>query len=220
MGSDLVASFRAKLGGFELSVDLVAPVGVTAIRGPSGAGKSSLVGGLVGALRPRAGTLRLGDDVWVDVAKGVFVPPERRRLGVVFQRLCLFPHLTALENVTFGLARGAGTTKALGLLDRLGIAHTSARYPRSFSGGEAQRVALARALARDCDVLVLDEPFSALDEPTAVTARGVVREELAANPRIVVMVTHATADVTAFGAREVYVVDGRTDPDAAPAPEK
>lgn len=209
MGAELVARFRAKAGELAIDVAFRAGVGVTALRGPSGAGKSSIVGVLVGARAPDEGEVRLGSTVWCDTGEGVLVPPERRRIGVVFQRLALFPHLTALENTTFGLPRGRTDTKARGLLERLGVAHLAARVPRSFSGGEAQRVALARALVRDSDALVLDEPFSALDEATADVARAVLREELAAHPRVVVMVTHASADARAFGAEELFVADGR-----------
>lgn len=210
MARELVASFRATVGELALDVDLRAAVGVTAIRGPSGAGKSTLVAALVGALRPREGTIRFGDTAWVDAAGAVFVPPERRRLGVVFQRLSLFPHLSALENVAFGLEADDGLVKAEALLARLGVAHVADRRPRSLSGGEAQRVALARALVREADVLVLDEPFSALDAANADLARSVLREELAKAPRVVVMVTHADGDVDALGARVVSLVDGRT----------
>jgi len=214
--AELVASFRLVRGAWSVEVDLRARRGITAIRGPSGAGKSSVVGVLVGARAPTSGSVSFGGAPWVDTARGVSVPPEGRRLGVVFQRLALFPHLTGLANVAFGLPRGADLAFAESLLARLGVAHLASRLPRSYSGGEAQRVALARALVRDADVLLLDEPFSALDRATAERARAVLAEELEARPRVVVLVTHDEEDVRAFHARALWLEHGRLGPPAVP----
>jgi molybdate transport system ATP-binding protein len=140
-----------------------------AVVGPSGAGKSTLLRLVAGLLRPAGGRIAVGAEMWFGA--GVDVPPERRRVGFVFQDYALFPHLSVRGNVAFG---AAGPVDAL--LDRLGIAHLAAARPRELSGGERQRVALARALARDPAVLLLDEPLAALDPET----RAAVADELAA----------------------------------------
>ncbi len=206
--SDLHAAFEVAKGTFTLRVDLTFHPGVTAILGPSGAGKSTLVAALVGALRPTAGALRLGNVPWFEAAKGVFVPPEGRGIGVVLQSLALFPHMTALENASFGLVRGK-EAHARAWLEKLGVGHLADRRPRTYSGGEAQRVAIARALAIDRDVLVLDEPFAALDDTTRSLVLDALRGVLEARERLVVLVTHHTPDVDALSARKVHVVDGR-----------
>lgn len=208
MVAELYANLAVSKGSFSLRVDLTFPSGVTALLGASGAGKSTLVAALVGASRPDAGELRFGNVQWFHSGTRLLVPPEGRRMGVVLQSLALFPHMTAAENVAFGLAREA-RPRAREWLARFGVGHLAERRPATFSGGEAQRVALARALAPDRDVLVLDEPFSALDDAT----RGRVLEELrvifAERERVIVLVTHHPGDVEATGARSVHLVDGR-----------
>ena len=148
-------SFRLALG-LELGAETIALVG------PSGAGKSSVLRSVAGLLRPEHGVVRLGAECWLDTASGIDVPPERRRVGLVFQEYALFPHLSVRANVEFG-----GRERATELLDRFRIAHLAGARPAAISGGERQRVALARALARDPAVLLLDEPLSALDASRA-----------------------------------------------------
>lgn len=215
MGAEaaLRASFEVTREGFSLRVDLTFEAGVTAILGPSGAGKSTLVGALIGAVRPSSGLLRWGDVPWFEGE--ALVPPEKRGIGVVLQSLALFPHMTALENVRFGLRRARGRdrdrdeTHARAWLGRFGVEHLAARRPATYSGGEAQRVALARAFALDRDLLVLDEPFSALDDVTRAAAIGELHAVLAERRRVVVLVTHHEGDVEALGARRVRLEGGR-----------
>ena len=151
---------------FTLDVDFTAPPGVTILFGPSGSGKSTTLAAIAGLARPSAGRIALGDTPWFDAAAGIDVAVHRRRVAYVFQSLALFPHLTATQNVAYGmrdLDPESRRTKAVALLERLHVAHLAQRRPGTFSGGEAQRVALARALAIDPHVVLLDEPFSALD---------------------------------------------------------
>ena len=148
--------------------------------------------------------MALGDDVWFDAASKVNLAPEDRSVGMVFQQYALFPHLSVRKNVEFG---GKGQAEAL--LERFGIAHLAKARPPQLSGGERQRVALARALARDPQVLLLDEPLSALDPHT----RDVVRDELAGHlaelalPTL--LVTHDVADAIALADRVGVIRDGR-----------
>lgn len=207
-------------GRFALDVDLVFPPGVTALVGPSGAGKSTLLGALLGAHRPDEGRVALGDAVWFDSHGGVFAPPEARSLGVVFQSLALFPHLTALENVVYGAAGppGARADASRGWLERLGVGHLAHRTPRMYSGGEAQRVALARALAREPAVLLLDEPFSALDDATKDEVFTAIYPELVRAGRVVVCVTHREEELQGLASSTVRLVGGQVrNPSAGPS---
>ncbi|MCY3949319.1 MAG: ABC transporter ATP-binding protein [Acidimicrobiaceae bacterium] len=179
----LEADIRLRRGGFELDVHLrVAPGETAALLGPNGAGKSTIVAALAGLVPLEDGSVRLGERVLDDPASGVFVPPEQRRVGVVFQDQILFRHLNALDNVAFGL-RAAGVRRteareqAQAWLDAMDLGDLSHRRPRSLSGGQCQRVALARALACEPELLVADEPLGSLD----VTARNRLRRNLAAH---------------------------------------
>ncbi len=196
MAGELSARLKVRRGRFTLDVDLVFPIGITAIVGPSGAGKSTLLGALVGALHPDEGRIALGDRVWFEASSGarprVALPPEARHVGVVFQSLALFPHMTAEQNVGYGISGAPALRReaARAWLERLGVLHLADRRPRSYSGGEAQRVALARALAPGPSVLVLDEPFSALDDATKAHVLRELTPTLLHEGRVVVCVTH------------------------------
>ena len=204
---------------FTLSARLRVPPGITAVLGPSGAGKSTLLGIVAGVVSPDRGKVELGRKVFFDGDNPRdAVPPEQRKLGVVFQSLALFPHLTAIENVAFG-ARRAGMD-ARGALERarewlvlLEVDRLSDARPGTLSGGEAQRVALARALAVPSDALLLDEPFSALDRRTRTLARGVLEGALARSKKPCVLVTHDEDDVRALGARRVRLEGGELSED-------
>jgi molybdate transport system ATP-binding protein len=169
---------RHRVEGFELDVELEAPPGVTVLFGPSGSGKSTTLSAVAGLLRPREGRVALGDDVWLDTAARTRKPVHERRVAYVFQSLALFPHMTAEENVAYGMDRSRSDRMqtARKLLERFRVGHLVGRSPGTFSGGEAQRVALARAFAMQPRVVLMDEPFSALDEKL----RGELLEEVKA----------------------------------------
>src|SRR4051812_28331723 len=158
---------EAQLGDFSLDVELgIAPGECLALAGPSGAGKSSVLRVIAGLHRPQRGTVTCGEKVWLDTERGIDLPPDDRRCGYVFQDYALFPHLTAWQNVAYGLTglrRGERRPRALALLERFGVADRADERPRTLSGGERQRVAVARALAVEPSALLLDEPLSALD---------------------------------------------------------
>jgi molybdate transport system ATP-binding protein len=154
---------------FTLEAEFDAPSGITILFGASGSGKTSTIKSIAGILRPDSGFIKLNGDTLFDSELGIDKPIRERGVGLVFQNLSLFPHMTALGNVEFaasGIARDARRRRALELMERLRIAHTAPRKPRDISGGEAQRVALARALASRPRLLLLDEPLSAIDEAT------------------------------------------------------
>ncbi|NJB66470.1 molybdate transport system ATP-binding protein [Desulfobaculum xiamenense] len=161
-----------KLANFTLDIAFeCAPGTLTAVVGPSGAGKSTLIRTIAGLERPDSGRITLGDATWNDSGQGLFVPPQKRGLGMVFQDYTLFPHLTVAGNVAFAARDRACVPD---LLERFGITHLASRRPSSISGGERQRAAFCQALARCPVMLLLDEPFSALD----VATRNALRVEL------------------------------------------
>ena len=210
----LTAAVDVRLGALDLAVDLVATGGETvAVLGPNGAGKTTLLRALAGLVPLDRGRVALGDLVLDDPAGGVWVPTERRPIGVVFQDHLLFPHLSAVDNVAFGLrARGqrraAADRVARSWLDRLGLLEHAPSKPAQLSGGQAQRVALARALAVEPRLLLLDEPLAALDATTRIEVRRALRRHLAdfVGPRIVV--THDPVDAMALADRVVVLEGG------------
>jgi molybdate transport system ATP-binding protein len=212
---DITSELRA------FGVDLTLAVGdeVVALVGPSGAGKTTVLRAVAGLHRPDRGRIACGAEIWFarggrDGERAVDLPPERRSVGYVPQHHALFPHLTVQANVAFS---GADAAAVASLLERLRIAHLAAERPGRLSGGERQRVALARALARQPDVLLLDEPLASLDAHT----RRVVRDELAGELRGLgiptLLVTHDFADATALADRVAVLVDGTLRQLATPA---
>src|ERR1700720_3306672 len=171
-------------------VDLEVPAGsLTAILGPSGSGKTTLLRLLAGFERADAGPISIGDSP-VD-GPGVYVAPERSRIGYVPQEGSLFPHLTVEANVGFGLAaRDRRAGRAASMLEMVGLSGLGRRYPHQLSGGQQQRVALARALAIKPEVVLLDEPFSSLDAALRASVRADVLQVLRDAGSTSILVTH------------------------------
>ncbi|MFC8043994.1 ABC transporter ATP-binding protein [Nocardia sp. NPDC057353] len=219
-------TLRARLGvereRFRLDLDLeVAPGEVVALLGPNGAGKTTALRALAGLTPLDAGAVRLGAREW-DLPPKVFVPPEQRAVGVVFQDYLLFAHLSALENVAFGprargVPRAEARARAAARLAAVGLAELADRRPRALSGGQAQRVALARALATDPEVLLLDEPLAALDAGTRVRVRADLARHLGAYPGHTVLVTHDPLDAMMLADRLVILEHGRVVQQGPPA---
>ncbi len=207
----LQAEFAHAVGSIELDIGFDVPSGCSlALAGPSGAGKTTVLRLLAGTARPDRGRITHQDEVWVDTSTGAFWPPERRRCGYVFQDYALFPHLSAWRNVAYGLrSRSSSDRKrtALELLDQFGLAHRAEAKPATLSGGERQRVALARALAPRPNVLLLDEPLSALDARTRASASRELATTLRSLDVPVVLVTHEFSQA-ALLADEIGVLDG------------
>lgn len=173
----LEVEIAKRLNGFTLDVSFRADAPIAALIGPSGSGKSLTIRAVAGALRPDTGRIALDGEALFDSARRIDLPPQRRRVGYVPQHYGLFPHLDVVSNVAFGVA-DAGTMEArrkVGeLIEVTELAGLEGRRPRELSGGQQQRVALARALAVEPRILLLDEPFAALD----ATIRGALREDL------------------------------------------
>ncbi len=201
--------------GFTLSVELTIPTGTTvALLGPNGAGKSTAVDAIAGIEPIDQGRIELGSRVLDDPERRIFVPAERRRIGVVFQRYYLFDHLSVVDNIGFGLvAAGRSRRRARAEAGRwaelLDIADLLDRRPGELSGGQAQRVALARALAIEPDAVLLDEPLAALDVATRTQLRRTLRTHLAtvAGPRL--LITHDPTDAVLLADRIAIVEAGR-----------
>jgi molybdate transport system ATP-binding protein len=197
----------------DLRLDVAAEVGAgecLALAGPSGAGKSSVLRVIAGLLRPQRGRVTCGERVWLDTERGVDLPPDERRCGYVFQDYALFPHLSAWQNVAYGLRgvpRRERRDHAVALLERFGLADRADARPRTLSGGERQRVAVARALAVQPEALLLDEPLSALDARTRAAAGRELAAVLHAAGVPALLVTHDFQEAALLGDR-VGVMDG------------
>jgi molybdenum ABC transporter ATP-binding protein len=206
----LSTDFTLPLRSFVLELTLDVD-GTVALVGPSGAGKTSVLRAIAGLVRPQSGRIALGSDVWFDGAARTDLPPDRRRVGLVFQEYALFPHLTVRQNVAFG-----GRARVDELLERFRIARLAGAKPGELSGGERQRVALARALAREPGVLLLDEPLSALDAHTKAAVRAELHDVLAGLDIPVLLVTHDFEDAAALADEVSVIVDGRLRQLASP----
>lgn len=182
---------------------------VTVLFGPSGSGKTTLLRALAGLDRPEGGAIVFSGETWFDAAAGAFVPPQRRSVGLVFQDYALFPHLSVAGNVGFGLPRRVGrAARVRELAEQLRLGGLLERRPAELSGGQRQRVALARALAPRPRLLLLDEPFSALDAPARAELRGELRRALEASGVPAIVVTHDRVEALALGDRMMVMVDG------------
>jgi molybdate transport system ATP-binding protein len=222
-GPELDSRIVVERGTFRLDLPLrIAPGEVVAVLGPNGAGKTTALRALAGLLPITDGHITLAGQRLDDPRQQLFVRPEQRSIGVVFQDYLLFPHLTAVENVAFGLRsrgenRQSARERAMAWLGRVGLAEFAQRKPRHLSGGQAQRVALARALAVNPALLLLDEPLAALDARTRLDTRAELHRHLADNPGATLLVTHDPLDALVLADRLVIVEEGRLvqDGDAA-----
>jgi molybdate transport system ATP-binding protein len=202
---------EAALGDFVVDVALEVAAGeCLALAGPSGAGKSSVLRIVAGLVAPRSGRVACGERVWLDRERGIDLPPEARRCGYVFQDYALFPHLSAWQNVAYGLRGGRRRERrerAHELLERFGLGRRADARPATLSGGERQRVAVARALAVEPEALLLDEPLSALDSRTRAAAGRELGAVLRAAGVPALLVTHDFQEAALLGDR-VGVMDG------------
>ena len=196
-------------GGMECAwVDELEAGTLTAWLGASGSGKTTLLRCLAGLERPQRGHVRFDDLVWFDSARRVHVPPEARRIGVLFQDYALFPHLTVEENIAFGSPGGpAGRTREL--IDAFRLTGLERRSPRQLSGGQQQRVALARAICREPSLLLLDEPLSALDTPTREELRYELGTLIRRSGIPACIITHDRLDALTLADRVILLDGGR-----------
>lgn len=189
-------AIRKRLDGFNLNINLSAPENqIIVLFGPSGAGKSMTLAAIAGFVSPDSGRIIVGERVLFDSTRRIDLPPQQRRIGLVQQDLALFPHLTVDQNVAYSLFRAsidAQRERVQNLLRLMNLDGFAKRYPRELSGGQQQRVALARALAPNPSLLLLDEPFSALDAPTRMQLRN---ELLSLHREIKIPIVFVTHDL-------------------------
>jgi molybdate transport system ATP-binding protein len=189
---------------FTLRAELSLGIETLAVIGRSGAGKTSLLRAVAGLERPKRGRIAVGGDLWFEDTGRVHVRPEDRCVGYLPQEYGLFPHMTVAENVRF-----AGRRERIDLLEQVGVGHLAGLRPVQLSGGERQRVALARALAREPQVLLLDEPFGALDAITRGEIRLALEENLRQLALPTLLVTHSFEDAATLAGRIAVLEEGR-----------
>jgi molybdate transport system ATP-binding protein len=210
----LQASVGLDLGSLHLNVDISAEAGeVIAILGPNGSGKTTLLRALAGLVPLDRGRVTIDEELVEDPSAGARVEPAGRSVGFVFQDYLLFPHLSVIENVAFGLrsrgaAKGAARSRAAGWLKTMGLESYSAAKPSSLSGGQAQRVALARALAAEPRLLLLDEPLAALDAGTKLEVRRELGKHLRSFSGTALLVTHNPLEAAALADRLIVLESG------------
>jgi ABC-type sulfate/molybdate transport systems ATPase subunit len=201
-----------QLDGFRLAPALGSGPGVTALYGPSGAGKSLTLLCLAGLRKPERGYIRVNGRTLFDAESGAWIPPHRRRIGLVPQDYALFPHLSVARNLAFGLTglpREEARRRVAAMLRLLRLEDHANRYPDALSGGQRQRVALGRGLAVQPDLLLLDEPFSALDQTERERVRGEVGELLAGFGGTTLLVTHSLQEAYLLAERIAVMDAGR-----------
>lgn len=200
---------------FQLEVALDFGPGLGVLFGPSGSGKTTVLSAIAGLLRPESGRVTLLGEVLFDAQRRLDLAPNQRRVALVFQSLALFPHLDALHNVAYGVpgpaSRAERAERANAWLTRMRVAHLARRYPSSFSGGEAQRVALARALASEPRALLLDEPFSALDQALASELGAELVDHVNSLSLPAVLVTHDRKLARELGREVTLLRAGRVE---------
>lgn len=202
----LQISVKHRVGTLQLNFDVDMRAPIISIEGPSGSGKSTLLKILAGLVRPKYARIRCRDKVWQDAS--TFVPPWLRDVGYVPQEAHLFPHLNVHENICFGLKAGNVANTDVGrVLEEFELGHLRQRFPRHLSGGEKQRVALARAVANKPKLMLLDEPFSAMDKRLRTDIRKNLKAWAADNNTVLLLVSHDTEDTADFVVARYGIID-------------
>lgn len=202
----LTVTINKNLSHFDLAIDFqVTKDEIVVLFGPSGSGKTTILNSIAGLTKATDGVIQLNNRVLFEARKKN-VPIQQRKIGYLFQDYALFPHLTVWKNIAYGMK---SDDFAQQLMKELGIGHLKDQFPNEISGGEKQRVAIARALATEPDLLLLDEPFSALDDATRASSH----EELLRLHKLweipIILVTHSQAEAKKLGTRILYLEAGR-----------
>jgi molybdate transport system ATP-binding protein len=213
MTAALEVTVARHIGDFDLDVAFTVESGMSVLFGPSGAGKSLTLSLIAGLIRPDAGTIVINGQVMTDSARRIYVSPQRRRIGMVFQDGLLLPHRSVLDNVALAVRQTSGRRArravARSWLERVGAEEFAGRQPGSLSGGQRQRVALARGLAGDPALVLLDEPLSALDAAVRGELRKLIREVIISSGVPAVLVTHDREEADQLGDVVIAYNEGR-----------
>jgi len=208
---------KSRSSGFSLDAAFTIPAGeITVIFGPSGAGKSTILRFMAGLEKGGTGLIRCKKELWFDSAAGIDLPPQKRSMGFLFQDLALFPHLDVKDNITYPLGRRYDEKRLSDLLEMTQLKGLEKRFPAELSGGQKQRVALARALISEPALLLLDEPFSALD---SAVKKSLHDEFIELHKRIdftAVMVTHDISEAYRLAEHAVVLKNGRVEREGSP----
>lgn len=209
------AKFGKKLPNFELDVDIALTNGILAVVGPSGAGKTTVLQCLAGLQTPSWGEIRSGNRFLYSSEQRINLPARNRRIGYLFQDYALFPHMTVEKNVVYGMPKDENTSHKIlsvtNVLNMLNIEHLRKRYPAQISGGEKQRVALARALMTAPELLLLDEPLSALDQDTRKTLQQELRKLQTQWQIPFILVTHDMQEAELLGDQIIRINSGKQE---------
>src|SRR5690625_4306803 len=196
---------KKKLINYTIHVQFSIEKNIVVLYGPSGAGKTSILNGIAGLTKLDDGDIRLNDKILVQNGRSI-IPVQKRNIGYVFQDYALFPHKTVWENITYGMKRESFTRK---LMEELDVVHLAQQYPHEISGGEKQRVALIRAIATEPELLLLDEPFAALDEQS----KRLGYEQLQHIHRLwhipIILVSHQMNEITKLSSKVIYIDRGK-----------
>lgn len=207
---ELQVHIKKAIGAFRLEADLTTDKGLLSLLGPSGCGKTLTLKCIAGIERPDEGRIYLGDRVLFDSEKRIDLPPQKRRVGYMFQDYALFPHMTVRQNILAGMGRRPDPSLADPYLERFRISDLSERLPRELSGGQKQRTAMARIAAQDPDVILLDEPFSALDTMLKWELEKEMLQMLSEEKKPVVFVSHDLDEVWRMGGDVCLMKEGQT----------
>lgn len=207
----LQVTMKKKLADFTLDIQFTVESNILVLFGHSGAGKTTILRAIAGLLRPDSGTIIHNERILFSSESRVFVPPQLRRVGYMFQEFALFPHMDVKRNIWYGVKQNDNKAKELyeRLLDLLRIEHLASRFIDRLSGGEKQRVALARALMAEPAILLLDEPLSALDSETRLELQAELKKIQGIWNIPFVLVTHDLAEAKALGEQFLFLEKGR-----------
>lgn len=208
----LLVDIEKRLNPFALRVKFQSDDGVLSLLGASGSGKTMILKCIAGLEKPDKGRIVLNGKVLFDSEKKIDLPPQQRRVGYLFQQYALFPHMTVAQNIRAGVRAKKNASAAVSeMLRTMGLTSEARRYPRQLSGGEQQRVALARILINDPDILLLDEPFSALDAHLRFRMEQEVRQIISLLGKPVILVSHDRDEVYRFSDQVAIIHDGHME---------
>ncbi|MEO6284414.1 MAG: ATP-binding cassette domain-containing protein [Dyadobacter sp.] len=190
---------------------------ILALTGPSGAGKTTLLRQIAGLVNPQSGKISLNQQLWLDTSQNIQVPARKRNIGFVFQDYSLFPHMTVQENLLFALEKKGDEKVTDELLEAMELTQLSGRKPHQLSGGQQQRVALARALVRKPDLLLLDEPFAALDHSMRYQLQNLLLKFHRLYQFTVMIVTHDIGEMFRLADRVMIMNHGKITQSGSPA---